>query len=72
METKQLTKVIDTMNVMDRARALQGMHQAVLLVSLADAIVTRVRGALNSSTQAMTLVYGRSGRHQPNTSSRRT
>jgi hypothetical protein len=30
METKQVTKVIDTMNVMDRARALQGMHQAVL------------------------------------------
>ena len=64
METKQVTKVIDTMNVMDRARALQGMHQAVLFGNLVDAFVARVRGALNSSAQAMTLAYGRSGRHE--------
>ena len=64
METKQVTQVIDTMNVMDRARALQGMHQAVLLGNLVDAFVARVRGALNGSAQAMTLVYGRSGRHE--------
>ena len=64
METKEVTKVIDTMNAMDRARALQGMHQAVLLGNLVDAFVARVRGALDSAAQAMTLVYGRSGRYE--------
>ena len=62
MESRQIDQVIDTMNVMDRARALRGMHQAMLLGNLVDAIVSGVRGALRSAGHAMTLVYGRAGR----------
>jgi hypothetical protein len=60
MESKQL-RVIDTMNVFERARALEGMRQALLLESFVQAISSRVRSALNSAWDAMTLVYGRTG-----------
>jgi hypothetical protein len=60
MESRQLA-VIDTMNVVERARALEGMHQALLLESFAHAISSRVRRALNSAWHAMTLVYGGAG-----------
>jgi hypothetical protein len=62
MESKQFESVFDTMNEMERARALQAMHTALLLEKLASAIVARVRRALRSAGHAMTLAYGRAGR----------
>ena len=62
MHGKQFESVLDTMNVMERARALRAMHQALLLEKLASAIVARVRRALRSACHAMTLVYGRAVR----------
>jgi hypothetical protein len=59
MEGKQINQVIDSMNVMERARALRGMHQAMLLGNMVDAIASRVRGAVSDAGRAMTLVYGR-------------
>ena len=61
METNQFDSVIATMNTMDRARALQAMHTALLIERLASAIVSRARRALRSAGHAMTLVYGRAG-----------
>jgi hypothetical protein len=58
MEHEQI-QVIDTMNVLQRARALRDAHQAMLLANLFEAIATRVRGALSAAGHAMTLVYGR-------------
>ncbi len=62
MERKQIDQVIDTMSVMEKARALRGMHQAVALGNLVDAIVSRVRGVPGEARRAMTLVYGRTRR----------
>jgi hypothetical protein len=62
MKSKQLNQIVDTMNVMDRARALRGMHQAILLANVADAIATRARRALESAGRALTVVYDRGGR----------
>jgi hypothetical protein len=62
MERKQIDQVYDTMNLMDRARALRGMHQAMLLGNLADALASGVRDALSGAGRAMALVYGRTGR----------
>jgi hypothetical protein len=62
MEHEQTNQVIDTMNVLERARALRDAHQAMLLASLFDAIASRVRGALTAAGHAMTLVYGKSVR----------
>ena len=62
MRNGELDSVLATMNVMERARALQGMHQALLFERLASAIVARVRSALRSAGHAMSLVYGRAGR----------
>jgi hypothetical protein len=53
--------VIDSMNAIERARALRGVHQAMVLRGLVDAIVSRVRRALASAGHAMTLVYGKAG-----------
>lgn len=61
MERKQSSRVVDTMNAMERARAVEGMNQALLLAEVTLAGVTRVRNALNSAGKAMTLVYGRAG-----------
>ena len=63
MDTKQLESVIGTMNTMERARALQGMHTALLIERLFDAIAARVRKAARSAGHAMTLVYGRGFEH---------
>jgi hypothetical protein len=62
MERKPVDQVIDTMSVMEQARALRGMHQAMALGNLVDAIVSRVRGVLGDARRAMTLVYGRTNR----------
>ena len=62
MKSNEINQVIDTMNVMDRARALRGMHQAMALGNLVDAITSSVRGAVNSAGHAMTLVYGQTSR----------
>ncbi|HTS23999.1 MAG TPA: hypothetical protein VMN79_19585 [Casimicrobiaceae bacterium] len=58
MERKQADRVVDTMNTLERARALQGMHEALLLGNLTLAATSRVRKALRSAGEAMTLVYG--------------
>lgn len=62
MEHDQINSVNDTMNALERARALRDAHQAMLLGNLADAIASRVRGALSDAGRAMTLVYGRANR----------
>ena len=62
MKSTQINQVIDSMNVMDRARAVRGMHQAMVLGNMVDAITSSVRGALGSAGRAMTLVYGRPSR----------
>jgi len=55
-------EAIDTMNVMDRARALRAAHQAMLLANMYDATATRIRRALADAGRAMTLIYGRASR----------
>ena len=47
------------MNAIERARAEEGMHQAMALANLTLAGAARVRHALNSVGQAMYVVYGR-------------
>ena len=47
------------MNPIERARAEQGMKQAILLADLTLAGVQHVRNALNSVGHAMHLVYGK-------------
>jgi hypothetical protein len=59
MERKQRLRVLDTMNAIERARAQEGMHQAMHLADLTLALVSRIRNALDSAGQAMTLAYGR-------------
>ena len=63
MDTKQIESVVGTMNPMERARALQGMHTALLIERLFDAMASRVRKAVRSAGQAMALVYGRGYEH---------
>ncbi len=63
MQTKQIESVINTMNEMERARALQGMHTALLVERLFSAVASGVRKALRSAGHAMTLVYGRGFEH---------
>ena len=63
MDTKQIESVIASMNSMERARALQGMHTALLIERLFSAIEFRVRKALRSAGHAMRLVYGRGFEH---------
>jgi hypothetical protein len=63
MQTKQRESVINTMNEMERARALDGMHTALLIERLFSAIASRLRKALRSAEHAMTLVYGRGFEH---------
>ena len=62
MGQKPINRVIDTMNVIERASALRGMHQAMALGNLVDAIVSDVRGALSDAGHAMDLLYGRAAR----------
>lgn len=62
MERKPIDQVIDTMSVMEQARALRGMHQAMALGNLVDAIVARVRGGPGNARRAMTLIHGRTNR----------
>jgi len=62
MESRQAGRVVDTMNTLERQRAVEGMNQAMLLAELVSAGVTRIRSALRSAEHAMTLVYGRGGR----------
>lgn len=62
MERKQIDQVIDTMSVMEQARALRGMHQAMALGNLVDAIASGLRGVVGDARRAMTLVYGRTNR----------
>ncbi|HKE38673.1 MAG TPA: hypothetical protein VKG21_02450 [Casimicrobiaceae bacterium] len=62
MNRKRTSEVFGTMNAVERARASQGMHQALRLERLFSATVARVRNALGSAERAMTLVYGRPGR----------
>ena len=47
------------MNAIERARAEEGMKQALLLADLTLAGVRHVRNALNSAGRAISLVYGR-------------
>ena len=63
MEIRQIESVIASMNEMERARALQSMHTALLIERLFSAIGSRVRKALRSAAHAMTLVYGRGFEH---------
>jgi len=55
-------EVIDSMNVLARARALRDAHQAMVLAKMYDAIASGVRRALGDAGRAMTLVYGRASR----------
>jgi len=63
MDTKQLESVVATMSPMERGRALQQMHTALLIERLFSAIGSRVRRALRSAGRAMTVVYGRGYEH---------
>ncbi|HVN34983.1 MAG TPA: hypothetical protein VMU96_06990 [Casimicrobiaceae bacterium] len=63
MQTKQIESVIATMNDMERARALQGMHAALLIERLFSAVASGVRRGLRSAGRAMTLAYGRGYEH---------
>jgi hypothetical protein len=62
MHSKEFESVLRTMNVVERARALRAMHQALLIEQFTSSIVARVRKALRSAGHAMTLAYGRGGR----------
>jgi hypothetical protein len=62
MNGKRTSEVLSTMYAVERARALQGMHQALRVEKLFSAATSRVRNALGSAGRAMTLVYGRPGR----------
>lgn len=59
MQRKQTDRVIDTMNVMERAHAAREMQQAMRLGNLVDTFVSSVRNALADAGRAMTLAYGR-------------
>ena len=61
MERKQPSRVADTLNAVERARAMEGTQQALLLADVTLAGIARIRNALNSAGQAMTLIYGRAG-----------
>jgi len=61
MERKEPSRVFDTMNATERARALEGMQQALLLADITLAATSRIRNALKSAGQAMSLAYGRTG-----------
>jgi hypothetical protein len=63
MQTRQIESVIDTMSEVERARALQGMHAALLIERLFSAIGSGIRRAMRSAGRAMTLVYGRGYEH---------
>ena len=63
MQTRQIESVIASMNEMERARALRGMHTALLIERLFTAIASRARKGLRSAKHAMTLVYGRGFEH---------
>ena len=63
MQTKQRESVINTMNEMERARALDGMHTALLIERLFSALASRARKAWRRAARAMTLVYGRGFEH---------
>jgi hypothetical protein len=60
MATTQPIRVIDTLNALERARALQGMHDALFLGNLTLATMSRIRAALSRVGQALSLAYGRS------------
>jgi hypothetical protein len=62
VERKQINQGIDTMSVMNQARALREVHQPMVLGNLVDAIVSHIRVAFTGAGRAMTLVYGRTGR----------
>jgi hypothetical protein len=62
MHSKEFESVLRTMNVVERARALRAMHQALLIEQFTSSIVARVRKALRSAGDAMTLAYRRAGR----------
>jgi len=59
MERQQILQVIDTMSAAERADALRGMHQAMVLGNLVDAVVSGVRGALRKVRRATTMVSRR-------------
>jgi hypothetical protein len=69
MERNQANRFNDTpntlanvrMNALERARAEEGMAQAMLLAELTLAGVARVRHALDSAGHAMYLAFGRRG-----------
>jgi len=63
MDTKQIDSVIATMSPLERGRALQGMHTALLIERAFDAIASSIRRALRSAGHAMALVYGRGYEH---------
>lgn len=55
------TLVIGTMNALQRGRALRDMHQALLLVSVAERIRARARATWNVAGQAIASMFGRNG-----------
>ena len=59
MKRNETSQVADSMNARDRAHAQRGMHQAMALGNLVNALTASVRGAVRSAGHAMTLVYGR-------------
>ena len=59
MESKQPISVSNTMNAFERARAQEGMNQAMLLADLTLEGLDSVRYALDSAGQAMFLAFGR-------------
>ena len=63
MQTRQIESVIATMSDIERARALQGMHAALLIERFFSAIASGVRQGLRSAGHAMTLAYGRGYEH---------
>jgi len=52
------TKVIDTMNVFEKAHAQREMQQALAFANLVDAVVPRVRYAISDAGRAMQMADG--------------
>ena len=63
MDTKQIESVVARMSPMERARALQGMHTALLIERIFSGLGAGARRALRSARHAMTLAYGRGFEH---------
>jgi hypothetical protein len=59
MQRQQPESVLNTMNAVERARAQEGMNQAMFLADVTLAGLDSIRFAIDSAGRAMFLAFGR-------------